>query len=97
MVWRASRLIVPLLCLVATTIPWSSPKAASVNGSAILRAIATDDQGAETDRFQQNYNVSAFQNFTPYLSGRLSANYVRWDQRIEDFSTDLRRFRHRQD
>ena len=92
MVWRASRLIVPLLCLAATMIPWSSPKAASVNGSAILRAISTDDQGVETDRLQQNYNVSAFQNFTPYLSGRLSANYVNWDQRIEDFSTELRRF-----
>lgn len=88
--WRASRLIVPLLCLVAA-VPWSSPEAGTVNGSAILRATATEDQGRETDRFQQNYNISAFQNFTPYLTGRLTANYIRWDQRVDDFTTDQRR------
>ena len=90
-IWRTSRLIVPLLCLVAA-VPWSSPEAGTLNGSAILRATANEDQGKETDRFQQNYNISAFQSFTPYISGRLTANFVRWDQRVDDFATEQRRF-----
>ncbi len=56
--------------------------AADVSGSVLLSTSATDTGSVETDTVDQQYHLSLYQRFTPYLSLRLGAQYLDLGTRV---------------
>lgn len=50
--------------------------AADLSGSVLLSTSSTDTGSVETDTVDQQYHLSLYQRFTPYLALRLGAQYL---------------------
>lgn len=71
------RILLAIGCLAWQLLVWPSvSRAVDISGFALLATTATDNQGLESDLLEQQYNLRLFQRFTPYLSARLSYQFL---------------------
>ncbi len=67
--------------------------AGDLSGSVLVSTSNTDTGSVETDTVDQQYNLSLFQRFTPYLALRLGAQYLDLGTRVAGDGELFRRSR----